>query len=51
MEDWLTSDQGVTPKTWCTLVSVLKEIRQLSSTANSIEERLISSGLLHKDSS
>ena len=50
MEDWLTSDQGVSPKTWHTLVLVLKEIGQLSSTADSIEQSLISNGLLHKDS-
>ena len=51
MEDWLTSDRGVTPKTWHTLVSVLKEIGQLSSTANSIEQSLLNNELLRKDSS
>ena len=51
MEDWLTSDQGVSPKTWHTLVSVLKETGQLSSKAvHCIEQSLISNGMLHKDS-
>ena len=46
MEDWLTSDQGVTPKTWHTLVSVLKDISELSSVSHSIEQQLVKEGLL-----
>ena len=47
MEDWLTSDQGVMPKTWHTLVSVLKEVGELSSSSvTSIEQRLLEEGLL-----
>ena len=46
MEDWLTSDQGVAPKTWHNLVSVLKEIRELSSEVYSIERSLLKEGLL-----
>ena len=46
MEDWLTSDRGVKPKTWHKLVSVLKEIKELSSSVNSIEQRLLKDGLL-----
>ena len=46
MEDWLTSDRGVAPKTWCTLVSVIKEIEELASSANSIEQHLLKEGLL-----
>ena len=44
MEDWLSSDQGVTSKTWHTLVSVLRDVEELSSSVNSIEQRLIKEG-------
>ena len=46
MEDWLTSDRGVTPKTWHTLVSVIKEVAELKSSAKSIEQLLLKEGLL-----
>ena len=46
MEDWLTSDQGVSPKTWHKLVSVLKDISELSTVAHSIEQCLLKEGLL-----
>ena len=46
LEDWLSSDEGVTPKTWCKLLSVLKEIPELSNAAHTIEERLLKEGLL-----
>ena len=46
MEDWLTSDRGVTPKSWHTLVSVIKEVRELSSSAISIKRCLLKEGLL-----
>ena len=47
MEDWLASDRGVTPKTWQMLVSVLKEVGQLSTS--SIEQSLLEEGLLCKE--
>ena len=43
MEDWLASDRGVTPKTWQTLLSVLKEVGELSTS--SIEQSLLEEGL------
>ena len=49
MEDWLTSDRGVTPKTWCKLVPVLKDITELSSATHSIEQHLIEKGLIKSD--
>ena len=49
IEDWLSSDQGVTPKTWYKLVSVLKETKTLSSVVRSIEQSLLREGLLIKD--
>ena len=47
MEDWLASDRGVTPKTWQTLMSVLKEVGELSTS--SIEQSLLEEGLLCKE--
>ena len=44
MEDWLTSERGVTPKTWHMLVSVLKEVRGLNII--SLEHHLLKEGLL-----
>ena len=46
MEDRLTSDRGVAPKTWHKLVLDLKEIEDLSSVACHIEQSLIRKGLL-----
>ena len=46
MEDWLTSDRGVGPRTWDKLVSVLKEVGELSSSVTTIEQRLLKEGLL-----
>ena len=46
MEDWLTSDRGVGPRTWDKLVSVLKEVGELSSSVTTIEQRLVKEGLL-----
>lgn len=48
MEDWLSSNQGVNPKTWHSLLSVLKDIGELSSAAHYIEQCLINEGQLHK---
>ena len=46
MEDWLSSDRGVGPKTWHKLVSVLREVRELSSSVSAIEQCLLKEGLL-----
>jgi len=38
--DWLSTDNGLAPKTWSTLIETLKKIRQLSGAAKQIEESL-----------
>ena len=38
--DWITTDNGLAPKTWSTLLETLKEIDQLSGVAEQIEESL-----------
>ena len=37
---WLSSDYGVRPKTWSTLIETLKEITQLSTITKEIEQKL-----------
>lgn len=40
LEKWISTDQGVTPKNWTTLLSVLKQIKELTSVCNEIEKEL-----------
>jgi len=44
LEEWLSSKQGVSPKSWGVLIKVLKEIKILTSAANKIEEDLVIAG-------
>ena len=38
LRDWLSTDVGVKPKLWSTLIAALKDIRQLTAVAEQIEE-------------
>ena len=38
--DWLETDQGVSPKTWATLLDKLEEIPQLTSVTEEIKRKL-----------
>ena len=38
--EWLSSDYGVGPKTWSTLIKTLKGITQLSTVTKEIEQKL-----------
>ena len=38
--DWLTTDNGLAPKTWSTLIETVKEIDQLSGVGEHIEKCL-----------
>lgn len=40
-EDWLVTGNGVTPKTWETLIDKLKKITDLHSVTEDIKEKLI----------
>ena len=40
LEKWISTDQGVTPKNWTTLLSVLKQIKALTSVCNEIKKDL-----------
>ena len=50
LEDWLSTDHGVKPKTWSKLlyIAVLKEIRELRNVCLSIEEQLLKENLICK---
>ena len=39
-DHWLSSDEGMQPKTWRVLLNTLKRIKQLTKVANDIEEDL-----------
>ena len=36
-EDWLTTEHGIKPKTWSTLLCKLREVEDLSAAAKEIE--------------
>ena len=40
LEKWISTDQGVTPKNWTTLLSVLEQIKELTSAYNEIKKDL-----------
>ena len=45
LEDWLSSDRGVTPKSWCRLIEVLKGIHSLTATTEMIIKDLEKAGV------
>ena len=40
LKEWISTDEGVTPKNWATLLSVLKQIKELTSACSEIEKDL-----------
>ena len=40
LKDWVTTDKGVGPKNWATLLAALKKISQLRSATQQIEDDL-----------
>lgn len=47
MRDWLSTNHGVKPKTWATLLERLKEIDQLATATSDIEKELEKFGILN----
>ena len=45
LEDWLSSDRGVTPKSWSKLIEALKGIKTLKATTEKIIEDLEKAGV------
>ena len=46
LEDWLSSDKGVTPKSWSRLIKALKEIKSLAETTDKIIQDLAKAGVV-----
>ena len=46
LEDWLTSNRGVSPKSWSKLIVVLREIKSLKATTEKIVEDLATAGVI-----
>ena len=46
LEDWLSSDKGVSPKSWPRLIEVLKEITSLTATTKKIVQDLAKAGVV-----
>ena len=46
LEDWVTSDNGVKPKTWKKLIEVLSEITSLTMVTKQIKQCLHQEGIL-----
>jgi len=45
LEDWLSSNKGVSPKSWSKLIEVLTEIKSLKSTTEKIIKDLAETGI------
>ena len=46
LEDWLTSNRGVSPKSWSKLIEVLREIKSLKATTEKIVKDLSKAGVI-----
>ena len=45
LEDWLSSDRGVSPKSWSTLIEALRGIKKLTATTEKIVADLEKAGV------
>ncbi|XP_065900732.1 uncharacterized protein [Dysidea avara] len=45
LEDWLTSEKGVSPKSWSKFIKVLRQIKTLTSTTEKIVQDLVKAGV------
>ena len=46
LEDWLTSNRGISPKSWSKLIEVLREITSLKATTEKIVKNLAAAGVI-----
>jgi len=44
-EDWLSTNRGTSPKTWSTLIRILREIKTLTLTTEKIVKDLAKAGV------
>ena len=40
LKDWLSTDRGVSPKTWDTLLKQLEEVPELTTSVENIKKQL-----------
>ena len=45
-ENWLTSNRGISPKSWSKLIEVLREITSLKATTEKIVKDLAAAGVI-----
>ena len=45
LQDWLSSERGVSPKSWCTLIGTLRKIKMLTATTEKIVNDLKQEGI------
>ena len=46
LEDWLSSDRGVSPKSWSTLIETLRGIKKFTATTEKIVQDLAKAGVV-----
>ena len=46
LEDWLSSDRGVSPKSWSRLIEALKGIKSLTDATEKIVQDLVKAGVV-----
>jgi len=46
LEDWISSDNGVSPKSWSKLIEILRQIKSLASTTEHIIQDLAKAGVV-----
>jgi len=46
LEDWLSSDNGVSPKSWSKLIEILKKIKSLAAATENIVQDLAKAGVV-----
>ena len=46
LEDWLSSNRGVSPKSWSTLIKALRGIKSLTATTEKIIQDLVKAGVV-----
>ena len=46
LEDWLTSNRGISPKSWSKLIEILRGIKSLQATTETIVEDLTTAGVI-----
>ena len=49
LENWLSTDKGVSPKSWSKLIEILRQIKSLTSTTEKIVQDLAKAGVFYDE--